>query len=91
MSDEPFQLSHFSFEKLASLLKLLKDLDLASLNQPWIPVVALKVSPRTKPFVDAELPSRFRSSKVERCSRPVRVRRGSQRLLLAHPEGTFRR
>jgi hypothetical protein len=39
MSDEPFQLSHFSFEKLASLLQLLKDLDLASLNQPRIPVV----------------------------------------------------
>ena len=39
MSDEPFQLSHFSFEKLASLPQLLKDLDLASLNQPRIPVV----------------------------------------------------
>lgn len=39
MSDEPFQLSHFMFEKLASLLQLLKDLDLASLNQPRIPVV----------------------------------------------------
>lgn len=39
MSDEPFQLSHFSFEKLVSLLQLLKDLDLASLNQPRIPIV----------------------------------------------------
>lgn len=36
-SGEPFQLSHFSFEKLASLLQLLKDLDLISLNQPRIP------------------------------------------------------
>src|SRR5690554_3455200 len=33
LSDEPFQLSHFSFEKLASFLKLLQELDLASLNQ----------------------------------------------------------
>lgn len=39
ISDEPFQLSHFSFEKLASLLHLLKDLDLASLNQSRIPVI----------------------------------------------------
>lgn len=39
MSDEPFQLSHFSFEKLASLLQLLKDLDLASLTKPRIPIV----------------------------------------------------
>ena len=39
LSDEPFQLTHFSFEKLASLLQLMKDLDLASLNQPRIPVV----------------------------------------------------
>lgn len=39
ISDEPFQLSHFSFEKLASLLQLLKDLDLASLDQSRIPVV----------------------------------------------------
>ena len=44
MSDEPFQLSHFSFEKLASLLQLLKELDLASLNQPRIPVVEGGVS-----------------------------------------------
>lgn len=39
MSDEPFELSHFTFEKLASLLQLLKDLDLASLRQPRIPVI----------------------------------------------------
>lgn len=39
LSDEPFELSHFSFEKLAALLKLLNDLDLASLNQPRIPVI----------------------------------------------------
>ncbi len=38
MSDEPFQLSHFSFEKLASLLQLLKDLDLASLTKARIPI-----------------------------------------------------
>lgn len=44
MSDEPFQLSHFSFEKLASLLQLLKDLDLASLDQPRIPIVEGGVS-----------------------------------------------
>lgn len=39
MSDEPFKLSHFSFEKLASLLRLLTDLDLASINQRRIPVI----------------------------------------------------
>lgn len=38
-SDEPFELTHFSFEKLASLLQLLKDLDLANLDQPRIPVL----------------------------------------------------
>jgi hypothetical protein len=44
LSDEPFQLSHFSFEKLASLLQLLKDLDLASLSQPRIPIVVGGIS-----------------------------------------------
>lgn len=39
LSDQPFELTHFSFEKLASLLQLLKELDLASLNAPRIPVV----------------------------------------------------
>lgn len=44
MSNEPFQLSHFSFEKLAALLQLLADLDLASLNQPRIPLVEGSIS-----------------------------------------------
>jgi hypothetical protein len=38
-SDGSFRLSHFSFEKLASLLQILKDLDLASLNQARLPVL----------------------------------------------------
>lgn len=38
VSDEPFKLSHFSFEKLTSLLRLLTDLDLASVNQRRIPI-----------------------------------------------------
>ncbi|MCX5496462.1 DUF4263 domain-containing protein [Kaistia dalseonensis] len=44
VSDEPFQLTHFSFEKLASLLQLLKDLDLASLNLPRIPIMEGAIS-----------------------------------------------
>jgi hypothetical protein len=38
-SGEQFQLSHFSFEKLASLLQILKDLDLASLSQARLPIL----------------------------------------------------
>ncbi len=37
--DGPFEMTHFSFEKLASLLNLLKELDLANLNQSRIPIV----------------------------------------------------
>lgn len=44
LSGDPFQFSHFSFEKLASLLQLLKDLDLTSLNQPRIPLVEAGIS-----------------------------------------------
>lgn len=39
VSGEPFKLSHFSFEKLTSLLHLLINLDLASVNQRRIPVM----------------------------------------------------
>jgi hypothetical protein len=39
LSDEPFKLSHFSLEKLTSLLGLLTELDLASVNQRRIPIV----------------------------------------------------
>jgi hypothetical protein len=39
ISDEPFKLSHFTFEKLASLLQLLTELDLASVNQRRIPII----------------------------------------------------
>lgn len=60
MSDEPFQLSHFSFEKLASLLTLLKDLDLASLNQPRIPVVEGSIS-----GIDPEFAKKLKSLLIQ--------------------------
>lgn len=60
LSDEPFKLTHFSFEKLTSLLQLLKDLDLASLNQPRIPVVEGGIS-----GIDAEFAKKIRALLIQ--------------------------